>query len=79
MVLLGWRELEAGDDSPRLGDVVAVDRGLEPLPQRLRLTQLAAQPAEQADLGRSLRLLQAHDRILARGDTLRTGPHRLVA
>jgi hypothetical protein len=46
-------ELEVRDDAPRLGRVVALDRRLEVLAQRVALTQLTAQPAAKADLPRS--------------------------
>ena len=45
---LGRRELELRDDPARLGGVVVLDRGLEPLAERLGLAQLPAQPAQQA-------------------------------
>jgi hypothetical protein len=43
-------ELEAPDEAPRLGGVVVLDRGLEVLAERRRLLELAAEPAQQADL-----------------------------
>src|SRR5579862_1954855 len=45
-------ELEAGEQPPRLGDVVVLDRRLEVLAGGNRLAQLPPQPAEKADLGR---------------------------
>jgi len=43
-------ELEAREEAPGLGHVVVLDRGLEVLPGRDRLPQLAPQPAEEAYL-----------------------------
>jgi len=45
-------ELEGGEQSPRLVDVVVLDRRLEVLAQRDRLAQLPSQPAKETDLGR---------------------------
>jgi hypothetical protein len=45
-------ELEAGEQPPGLVDVVVLDRGLEVLARRNRLSQLPAQPAEKAHLRR---------------------------
>ena len=41
------RELELPEAAPRLRRIVVGDRRLEPLAQRRRLTELAAEPAEQ--------------------------------
>ena len=43
-------ELEAREEASGLGHVVVLDRGLEVLPGRDRLPQLAPQPAEEAYL-----------------------------
>src|SRR5205823_15100373 len=43
-------ELEAREEAPGLSHVVVLDRGLEVLPGRDRLPQLAPQPAEEAYL-----------------------------
>ena len=50
MALLRLGEVEAPDDPACLGGVVVLDRRLQPFAQRLRLAELAAEPAEQADL-----------------------------
>ena len=44
-------EVEARDETSRLGRVVVLDSCLEVLAQRGRLRELASQPAEQAHLG----------------------------
>ena len=44
-------ELEAFDEPSRLRGIVVLDRRLEVLTERRRLAELAAEPAEQADLG----------------------------
>jgi hypothetical protein len=44
------RELEARDEPPRLGRVVVLDGRLEVLADRVRLSELAPQPTEQAHL-----------------------------
>jgi hypothetical protein len=43
-------ELEAGEETASLGDVVVLDRGFEVLAHRDRLPQLPPQPAEEAHL-----------------------------
>ncbi len=60
MATLCRGELETVNDPPRLGGVVARDRGLEPFPERLGLAKLAAQPAEEADPGSTPHRLHAH-------------------
>ena len=49
MALLGGGELELCDNPAGLGGIVVLDRGLEVLSERLRLAELAAQPALEAD------------------------------
>ena len=53
MVALVGAELELRHDPPGLSGVVVLDRRLEVLPQRVGLTELAAQPATEADLART--------------------------
>ena len=55
-------ELEAGEESSRLGDVVVLDRRLEVLPGGDRLPQLSPQPAQEAHLGRFHRVSLARSR-----------------
>jgi hypothetical protein len=55
VVALRGTELELGETAPRLLRVVVRDRGFEPLAQRRRLRELAAQPAQQADRIRARR------------------------
>src|SRR2546423_9139855 len=45
-------ELEAGQETASLADVVVLDRGFEVLAHRDRLPQLSPQPAEEAHLRR---------------------------
>src|SRR5216684_6578187 len=45
------REREACDEPARLGRVVVLHRGLEVLADRVRLPELATEPAEEAHLG----------------------------
>jgi hypothetical protein len=50
MAALRFGEVELRDHAPGLGGVVCSDRRFEPLAQRLRLAELAAEPAQQADV-----------------------------
>src|SRR5712691_9385400 len=49
VVPLLLRELEPLEHAPRLRRIVVRDRGFQPLPQRCRLRELTAQPAQQPD------------------------------
>src|SRR5262249_46615194 len=53
------RERVARDDTPRFGRIVVLDRRLEVLAEHVRLAQLPAQPAEQADLRGAAHRLRA--------------------
>ena len=62
MMPLRLGELALREQPPRLGGVVVGDGRLEVLAKRNRLSELAAQPAQQADLGGAVRR-RAHRRL----------------
>jgi hypothetical protein len=70
-------ELELRETAARFRRIVIRDRSLEPLAERGRLRELAAQPTQQAD---GVRARRDHGCILAaRLSCVDPGPHRLVA
>src|SRR5262249_20341244 len=60
MAALLRREVELVDDAPRFGSVVVSDRGLEMLAERLGLSELTSQPAQQAHPCSPLDRLETH-------------------